>query len=93
MDPGMPMMPDPSGGAPSPSMAPPPQIDPAKLAMIRQILMQRMMQQGGGMMQQPQPPLLGTPPASMGGQSMNPSLGRPASMQMIPGQPPFGRGL
>ncbi len=78
-DPGMPMMPDPSGGAVSPSLAPPPQIDPAKLAMIRQILMQRMMQ-GGGMGQMAPPPMLGAPPA------------RPMAPPMMPVQAPFPSG-
>ena len=64
-------------GMPDPSMAPPPQMDPAKLAMIRQIMMQRMMQ-GGGMGQMPAPPpMLGAPP-------------RPTAPTMLPGQPAFG---
>ncbi len=78
MDPGMPMMPDPSGGAVVPSMAPPPQIDPAKLAMIREMLLKRMMSGGQGMPMAPPPAMLGAPPRPM----MPPT--------MIPGQPPFG---
>lgn len=57
---------------------------------LKDLLLKRMLQ---GMVQQPQPPLLGTPPVPMGGQSLNPSLGRPAPMQMIPGRSPFGGGL
>lgn len=78
MDPGMPVMPDPSGGAVVPSVAPPPQVDPAKLAMIKQIMMQRMLQGGQGMGQMAPPPMLGAPPA------------RPMPPTMLPGQPPFG---
>jgi hypothetical protein len=80
MDPGMPMMPDPTTGG-MPAVVPQvPAIDPAKLKMIRDLLMQRMTQTGGGPMpgpMYPAPPILGAPPA------------RPAP-QMIPGQPPFG---
>lgn len=78
MDPGMPMMSDPLGGAPAMSSAPPPQIDPAKLRMIQQLMMQR--QGAGGPMpgpMYPAPPMLGSPP-------------RPGNPTIYPGVPAFG---
>lgn len=82
MDPGMPMMPDPTtGGMPTvlPGSAGAPAIDPQKLAMIRQLLMQRMGAGGGMPSAGMQPPMLGMPPQ------------RPqAAPPMYPGMPPMG---
>jgi len=66
MDPGMPMMPDPTGGG-MPTPMGQPQMDPQTLQRIKMMLLQRSMQggpmgAGGAMMQGGQiPPMLGSP--------------------------------